>query len=332
MVVMNLPTRTLGAALASALLLCSVAPRLSAQCCEAHSSVAAPALNPAEVVSGGGATPKSGSGSGGGAPATGGVGGAPTRGGGITSSPGVGTGFGRRIGLSLEVRRHDESRRLLAVKWDYPAVLEPRTANDGPTQSEARLVALSREEALAKLTEKDRRPLVVLRECERCKGSDHALLSKSLDNERLQLLLNFFHCVKLRPNAIEAQHPFRKLFDAEKPAHLAILSRDGALSFGFDGNQTPAELEKALLAVLEAQGERGAAKTASELLKMLDRYDLLDAERKDAQEKLEAEIESSGPTTPRAKGFRQKFEAARKQIEELRLREAKLLAGSAKKG
>jgi hypothetical protein len=235
------------------------------------------------------------------------------------------------MGLTLEVRRHDESRRLLAVKWDHPAVLDPRADAGGPTQSEQRLVALSREEALAKLTAKDPRPLVVLRECERCKGSDHALLSRSLDNERLQLLLNFFHCVKLRPNAIEAQHPFRKLFDAEKPAHLMILTPDGALASGFDGNQTPAELEKALLAALEAQGERGAAKAASELLKLLDRYDLLDMERKVAQEKLEAELESFGPATPRAKSFRQKLDAAQKQIKELREREAKLLAGTKKR-
>ena len=63
-----------------------------------------------------------------------------------------------------------------------------------------------------------------MRECERCKGTDHALLSRSLDNEQTVLLTHWFHCVKLPPNVLEAKHPLPNMFlrtkDGERLQHL----------------------------------------------------------------------------------------------------------------
>ena len=47
----------------------------------------------------------------------------------------------------------------------------------------------------------------MLRECYLCKGSDVALLSRELNNDRTILLTNWFHCVKLPANTTAADHP-----------------------------------------------------------------------------------------------------------------------------
>ena len=68
------------------------------------------------------------------------------------------------------------------------------------------MVALSREEAVKKIAGTDPRPLLVVRECNLCRGANHALLSHKLDNERTLLLTQWFHCVKLRPNVLDKNH------------------------------------------------------------------------------------------------------------------------------
>jgi hypothetical protein len=198
-------------------------------------------------------------------------------------------------------------------------------APQGPTSSEVRMIALDRDAALARLTETDQRPLVVLRECEICKGTEHALLSRTLDNERIQLLLRFFRCVKFRPNVMEPNHTFRRLFDEEAPAHLMLLSADGKQRYVFDGNQNQRDLRKAMQSLLTAEYERSADEAITETLKLMTRYDVLDLDRKALREELEAEIEKDGPRSNRARALQTKLSKVEKEIAALRKQEAEIL-------
>lgn len=242
-------------------------------------------------------------------------------GGGVTSMPGVSGGRG---GITLDLRRHEQSRRLLKIDWTHAAVLED-AGPQGPTSSARRMVSLEREAALAKLTEKDLRPLLLLRECERCKGTEHALLSRSLDNERLQLLLRFFHCVKFRPNVLEPAHPYRKLFDEQAPAHLMVLSADGKQVYAFDGNQDQRDLRAALERLLAQEYERSAERAIDESLKLMTHYDVLDLERKALTEEMETEIEKDGPRSHRAQALKTKLSKVERKIATLREQEAEIL-------
>lgn len=224
----------------------------------------------------------------------------------------------------MDLRRHEESQRLLKIDWTHPAVLELKT-DVGPTSSEQRMFALDRETALARLTLKDPRPLLLLRECEHCKGTEHALLSRTLDNERIQLMLRFFHCVKFRPNVLDETHTYRRLFDEKAPAHLMLLSADGKRSYTFDGQQEQRDLQAAMQSLLAASYERPADQAVTEVLKLMTRYDVLDLDRKALSEELESELEKDGPRSRRAGALKQKLERVQKQIIALRDREAEIL-------
>ena len=63
--------------------------------------------------------------------------------------------------------------------------------------------ALSREDAFKVIAGNDPRPLLVLRECKVCNGTDDALLKGGIDNERTFLLSRWFHCVKLPVDVLE---------------------------------------------------------------------------------------------------------------------------------
>jgi hypothetical protein len=263
-----------------------------------------------------------------GAPDSGPATGAPTPGGPAVpatgpSTPGVGM---RGRGMTLDLRRHEHSQKLLALEWDYAAVMDVEKANANvPTSSEGRMQALSREAALAKLTAKDKRPLLVLRECEGCAGSEVALFQRKIDNERTQVLAQFFHCVKFRPNVLAPNHPFRQLFDAEKPAHLMLVSADGSTVIPFDGAQSQSDLWKGMLAMLKQECERPAESAAQQLANLMNEYDVLDLERKHLREALERELEKDGADSHRSGTLAKKVEKVEAKLKDLEAREARLL-------
>ncbi|MEZ5989015.1 MAG: hypothetical protein R3F30_07810 [Planctomycetota bacterium] len=84
----------------------------------------------------------------------------------------------------------------------------------------------------------DPRPLIVLRDCDRCAGKDDALLSKTLDNEKVLLLTHWFHCVKLDRRVVEESHPYHALFAGKRPSHLFVSSYDGEDVIQMPGDQS----------------------------------------------------------------------------------------------
>jgi hypothetical protein len=183
------------------------------------------------------------------------------------------------------------SRAILGWDWDWPRV---RQRGD-----EAR--ALAREEAFAELAGRDERPLLVVRECEACRGTDDAFLSRELDNEKTILLARWFHAVKLPPEVLEDDHPFHALFEGARPPHLFVCNRDGSGLQPLDGTESQARLWAAMVSVLRANYHKDPQRAVSELRRLLDQLDRCDTLVEQAEERLLDERIAHGPKAPSVK-------------------------------
>src|SRR5580765_468423 len=217
------------------------------------------------------------------------------------STPGATTGSKppARRGSPFDLRRGATSKSLLSIAWTYP-VPETPSAPNGTVAAHP----LTLEEALAFIAGDDPRPLLVLRECERCRGTDHALLIGDLDNEQTKLLTQWFHCVKLPPNVLEERHPLRVLFRPEHQGewipHLFLCDRDGSNRTAMSGGQSQTEVWAAMYAQLERNYDTDARKVVKDLRVMLSRFDELDAREKQCRQRLAAEEEKNGAATEKA--------------------------------
>src|SRR5262249_15178583 len=139
--------------------------------------------------------------------------------------------------------------------------------------------ALPLDEAFAWIAGDDHRPLLVLRECELCKGTDHALLSRTLDNEQTVLLTHWFRCVKLPSNVLGDKHPFTALFrgqPGEKIPHLFFCDPDGQNRVALPGDQTQAQLWETMFGFLERCYKGDAKKAVKDLRTLLGQFDRID--------------------------------------------------------
>lgn len=202
--------------------------------------------------------------------------------------------------------------------------------------------ALPLAEAYELITDGDRRPLLVLRECERCKGTDHALLNQSMDNEQTVLLARWFKCVKLPPNVLDDKHPFYNLFrreqEGERIPHLYFCSHDGSNKQALPGDQTQAQLWEVMYSILEREYDGNAKKRVKELRALLSQFDSVDALAKELKARMDRELDKRGPDSPKLKQMqddldelgekRQKLLDEEKKLRELPLVETE--AGTAK--
>ena len=135
----------------------------------------------------------------------------------------------------------------LGIRWKYPGYIAPideTAAKEGKDRSLSmrRKEALLAGEAFAYLSGEDRRPLLVLRECTTCTGTEDALMTKGADNEKTMLMSRWFHCVKLPPDVLKEGHPFHALFAGDDPAHLFVARWDGSQRRDLTGAQSRTEL------------------------------------------------------------------------------------------
>jgi len=234
---------------------------------------------------------------------------------------------GARAGIGLAFHRQPTSKKMLEIAWDYPASLDlPKVEPGSPesTRVQPRMVALPREEAIAHLNETDKRPLLVLRECQWCRGTDDALLSRDLDNEKTKLLSRWFHCVKLRPHVLDPEHRFHNLFGGESPPHLFLASADGSNVVPFDGRQSAASLWEAMSSVLRREYGKDPEVALRELRRLLDRYDHLESLEIQLREQLDAAVEAHGPASPKTRRVRARLEAIEREKAEAKAREAEV--------
>jgi len=211
----------------------------------------------------------------------------------------------------MDFRRGRTSKNRLLIEWTYP-VWKPPAPNAGADDSNRTVAviaehALSIEQAYELITGGDTRPLLVLRECEKCKGTDHALLNRDLDNEQTVLLTHWFRCVKLPPNVLDEQHPFFNLFkpqqDGTRIPHLFLCSHDGSNKMPLPGDQTQAEVWEAMFSVLEREYQGDAKKAVKELRALLSQFDNVDAMERDLKARLDKEVEKNGPESDKAKKY-----------------------------
>ena len=214
---------------------------------------------------------------------------------------------------------------MLKLEWDFPVFMtEADTVALEGSRAKSRREALPRDEAVKYVLGDDPRPVVVMRECGWCEGSDDALLSTRLDNERTLLMSHWFHMVKLPNHVLEEDHPFRNVFNGKDPAHLVVMSRDGSIVRPLSGEQSQTELWNSLEEVLSEAYEGDPDKALKRMVRVLDELDELDDKGARLAAKYEEIVEDKGPRSSKAKKLKKdpdkheaKLAAARRQMEEL---------------
>jgi hypothetical protein len=206
----------------------------------------------------------------------------------------------------------------LAMDWDHPVYVAPAVVDDGRTRAGEVRRSLPLAQALAYIAKDDPRPLLVLRDCFRCSGTDDALMTKKADNEKTMLMSRWFHCVRLPPDVLENDHPFRSLFPGEKPAHLFVAQPDGSGRIDLMGDQSRTELWSAMESLLSKSYAQPAQKPLQELSRLLDRLDRIDDQIAKGQKALDKIIESDGPESRKFKKLHAELSHLRSQRNELR--------------
>lgn len=216
-------------------------------------------------------------------------------------------GGSRGGGIALDFRRGKTAKKILEIDWVYP-VWKPVERELKPGESTVaaeRERALPLEQAYELVTEGDRRPVLIMRECERCKGTDHALLSRSLDNEQTVLLTHWFRCVKLPPNVLSEKHPLYNLFlrekEGERIPHLFFVDPDGKNKTELPGDQPQTVLWETMFSYLERCYAEDAKAAIKELRQVLGQYDMIDAKEVAVKGRIDTEIEKNGPESPKLK-------------------------------
>jgi hypothetical protein len=202
--------------------------------------------------------------------------------------------------MPMTFTRGATSKDRLFVDWFHP-VPPKRSAEETSAAG-----PLPMKDALELMwTDSDQRPLLVLRECSKCKDSDEAVLHRALDNERTMLLMSWFRTVRLPAHVAENGHAFFNVFeghgfDGGWP-HFFLLAHPGAEPVKFTATATPPQLWKGMTDVLEQRYAKNPQKALKAWLAQLDTFDRLDARKRELEDQLtEARIEQ-GPESARAK-------------------------------
>lgn len=213
---------------------------------------------------------------------------------------------------------------MLKIEWNYP-VFQAKTgktpAASGSTVAQAVERALPEKEAFLFIAGDDRRPLLVLRECKTCNGTDKALLSTSEDNSRTFVMSRWFRCVKLPEHVLEKTHAFHALFDEEHPPHLFLASWDGSDPILLKGDQSRTELWDAMNAMIDRCYLGDAKAATAEIEKIIAQYDVFDGRLDQLRRQIEKIAEDEGPKSAKMKALQKDLEKARKDLEALKARE-----------
>ncbi len=188
-------------------------------------------------------------------------------------------------GTAIVAQRGRTSAGVLKIRWEYPVPAESESGRAGDA-------------ALAAVRSDDKRPLLVVRECRACKGTDDAVLSRTANDEYIQTMARWFRCVKLPDHVLEETHPFRELFATEGsgPPHVFVMSADGERRIDLAGSYQATDVRDAMVAVLEHDYRGKPQKTARKLVSMLSDFDELDAKKKRINRKLDRALESEAAT------------------------------------
>jgi hypothetical protein len=205
--------------------------------------------------------------------------------------PGTGAGGGAGGGGYTTQPRGPTSRFELKIDWQFPTYVEKVESQEGKTTAMHVRRALSPADAFDYLSGDDRRPLLVLRECLKCNGTDDALMTRNADNERTLLMSRWFHCIKLPPDVLAEDHPFHALFAGDKPGHLFFARWDGTARKDLTGQQSRTELWSLMSSYLASDYEKGADGSLKALVTLLDRFDRIDTDTASIKDEIDELIE-----------------------------------------
>jgi len=207
------------------------------------------------------------------------------------TTAGAPTGDASR-GPRTEVHHGPTAKRELQLQWEHPVVASTGFAR-GEGTAVAEKTALTYADALRAIAGDDPRPLLVLRECSYCAGTDKALLLPGIDNERTILLARWFHLVKLPGSVVEPDHALHALFPDSSSGHMFLCQADGSGRIALESETSRPEFWASMTRVLtEAYGKDPTA-TTREMSKLLDRLDTLDARERELSKRRDNLLEAS---------------------------------------
>lgn len=230
--------------------------------------------------------------------------------------------------------RGPSSRQMLDINWTYPSYTPVARKSSGDTVSVEAKRALPLDQVYAILAADDPRPLLVLRECLTCTGTDDALLSKTGDNEKTMLMSQWFHCVKVPPSVLEEDHAFHGLFAGKDPSHLFVSRPDGSERMDLNGQQSRTELWSVMEKLLNVEYSKKYEAALKQLLSILDSFDGIDDKIAEVEGRMNDAIEDDGPDSRKVKKLRKELTRLRAEKADLRERAvevAKLPLKKAKK-
>jgi hypothetical protein len=214
--------------------------------------------------------------------------------------------------------RGPSARSYLRIEWDYPVYAPKAEEKDGRTTAGTKRRALSREEAIKVIAGDDPRPLLVLRECKVCNGTDEALLKGGIDNEKTFLLSRWFHCVKLPVDVMEEDHPFHAVFVQEKaPEHLFVCSIDGSNHDPLESQTSRTELWKSMRSLLALEYKKKPDAPLKSIAKLLDKMDTADQRLNQLMDRQNEILEEDGPDSKKLPKLAKKIAKAEKERNKL---------------
>jgi hypothetical protein len=227
----------------------------------------------------------------------------------------------------MPLPRHGRTaKKTMKLSWDYPiyGFKHIQKAHESGTIAQAVERAVTRSVAFMDIAKDDRRPLLVLRECKFCNGTDDALLSSYESNEDILMIAKWFHCVKLPQTVLGETHPYHNLFPEEHPPHLFVSKWDGTDPIPLKGDLSRTELTKNLYEMLDLTYTKKAKPRVKELKKILYKYDTLDEKIQRLEITIDDELEKRGQKSKKIAKYRIQLKDAKKEMESLKAREEKL--------
>jgi len=234
--------------------------------------------------------------------------------GGASTPAGGGAGAGAQV---PSTPRSASSKEYLRIEWRYPVHQEAEEAPVAGTVARRARRALTREEALRMIAGEDPRPLLVLRECKWCNGTDKALLGDGAGNEKTFLLARWFHCVKLPQDVLEDDHPFRNLFGKSNIEHLFVSSHDGQNHIPLESERSRTELWEAMGTLLAEDYKVKHRTSLKKVTQLLDKFDVADSRYQSIVARRDEILEEEGPKSRKLKKVYRdlaKIEADLKQL------------------
>ena len=210
------------------------------------------------------------------------------------------------------------AKSVLKIEWNYPVYTPPGvTPTDRSSARRARR-ALSREDALSSIAGDDPRPLLVLRECKVCNGTDDALLKGGIENEQTFLLSRWFNCVKLPADVLEEDHPYHSLFVQEKPEHLFVCSVDGTNHDPLESQTSRTKLWKSMRDLLGREYKVKPDSSLKQIARILDKMDQADMRLNRLSERRDDILEKDGPKSKKLRKLAKEIHAIQAERKELR--------------